>query len=232
MKKLILLVLFFGMAPVAIGEVSTRVCLADGNTPFPPLDPNDPCVSPDVMVGTKLTIIVYSDVAEVWDGALAISGEDRNYGILSARDYNEFTFDYEGSHLPAAGDEAVVWLWHDDMLEIDGFSLWTDFVDPNEGDWFIIDYNAIAIGDCNVGFYDDSISIDPNYYLEFSHVRTRDFNGDTKVDFTDFVVLASYWQEAVCYDPNWCEGADLDTDGSVDANDLVLFVEYWLEKTR
>jgi len=101
------------------------------------------------------------------------------------------------------------------------------------GDWFIIDYTATSVGDCNVGYYDHSISgIDPNYYLEFSHVRTRDFNNDTKVDFIDFAVLASYWQATVCSDPNWCEGVDLDIDGNVDANDLALFVDYWLERTE
>jgi hypothetical protein len=119
------------------------------------------------------------------------------------------------------------------VLEIDGFILSTDFIDPNEGDWFIIDYNALAIGDCNVGFYDYSISHDePNYYLEFSHVRTRDFNGDTVVNFVDFAVLASYWQVTVCSDPNWCEGVDLDNDSNVGIYDLALFTDFWLETTR
>ncbi len=98
------------------------------------------------------------------------------------------------------------------------------------GDWFIIDYNATAIGDCNVDFYDYSISADdPNYYLEFSHVRTRDFNKDTKVDFGDFTVLASYWQQIDCGE---CGGADLDDGNNVDVNDLMLFTDYWLETTE
>ncbi len=63
MKRVILLVLFLCMASVAAGEVSTRVCLADGNTPVPPVDPNFPHVYPDIMVGTRLTIIVDSNVA-------------------------------------------------------------------------------------------------------------------------------------------------------------------------
>ena len=61
MKKLILLVaLFFSVASV---EISARVCLADGNTPFE---------YRDIMVGTKLTIIVDSNVAEDWGGALKL----------------------------------------------------------------------------------------------------------------------------------------------------------------
>lgn len=230
MKKLILLILFFGMAPVAIGEVSTRVYLADGNTPFPPLDPNDPCVYPDVMVGTELTIIVSSDTGGYWSGDLTIEGEDMNYGVLSARDFNVTTDDWEGSRFPEAGTGARVNTYEE--TGIYGFSLY-GHSSAVAGDWFIIDYTATSVGDCNVGFYDHSVSWEePIYYLEFSHVRTRDFNNDTKVDFADFALFALYWQETDCIGPNWCEGADLDTDGSVNSNDLALFVDYWLEKTR
>jgi len=231
-KRVIILVLFFCMASVAVGEVSTRVCLADGNTPLEPNDPNFPHVYPDIMVGTKLTIIVDSNVAEYWSGALAIADANRDYGVLSARDYNEYTLDWEGSRFPAAGVEASVWDWEEDP-GIDGFTLYTGFTAIEANDWFIIDYTATSVGDCNVGFYDHSTSFfDPNYYLLFSHVRTRDFNNDTKVDFADFAMLASYWQEANCSGLNDCEGTDLDIDGDVDPNDLRLFVEYWLERTE
>jgi len=232
MKRLILLVLFLGMASVAAGEVSTRVCLADGNTPFLPVDPNFPHVYPDIMVGTKLTIIVDSNIAEYWSGALAVADANRDYGLLSGRDFNEITHDWEGSRFPAAGVEARVWDWEEDP-GIDGFTLHTGSTGIEIGDWFIIDYTATAVGTCKVGFYDHSVDwFNPIYYFTFSHVRTRDFNQDTKVDFTDFAILASYWQEPNCNAPNWCEGTDLDTDGSVDAYDLALFVDYWLEKTE
>ncbi|RKY25042.1 MAG: hypothetical protein DRP62_02250 [Planctomycetota bacterium] len=232
MGKLILLVLvlILGVVSMAIGEVSTRVCLADSNTPFPPTDPNFPHIYPDIMVGMKLTIIVDSNIAEPWSGSLAIEEEYWDYGVLSARDYNESMFDYEGSHFDAAGNEAVVWDWEEPG--IDGFDLYTGSTGIETGDWFIIDYNATGIGDCNVGFYDHNVSMyDPIYYLMFSHVRTRDFNNDTKVDFRDYAILASYWQETDCNDPNWCEGTDLDVDGSVDVNDLMLFCKYWLART-
>ncbi len=217
MKKLILLVLFFGMAPMAMGEVSTRVCLADGNTPLE---------YQDIMVGTKLTIIVDPNVAEYWSGDLTIEGEDMNYGVLSARDFNVTTDDWEGSRFPEAGTGALVQAWEEPGIY--GFQL-LGHSSAVAGDWFIIDYNALEIGDCNVGFYEWFELV---YELSFSHVRTRDFNNDTKVDFADFALFALYWQETDCIDPNWCEGADLDTDGSVDSNDLALFVDYWLEKTR
>ena len=73
MKKLLLLVslLIFGMASVVAGEVSTRVCLADGNTPLEPIEVNLPIIKcPDIMVRTKLTIIIDSNIAEPWSGSL------------------------------------------------------------------------------------------------------------------------------------------------------------------
>jgi len=230
MKKLVLLMLFFSMASTATGEVSTRVCLADGNTPFLPPDSNFPHTYPDIMVGTKLTIIVSSDADGYWDGGLFIVDPYRDYGVLSGRDYNETTEDWKGSRFPAAGEEARVYNWEDDYMS--GFDFYgDDYAEAN--DWFIIDYSATAIGDCNVGFYDYSVSMDdPIYCLEFFHVRTRDFNNDTVVDFADFGVLASHWQVADCNDPDWCEGTDLDTNGAVDSNDLGLFVDYWLEETE
>jgi hypothetical protein len=182
------------------------------------------------MVGTELTIIVSSDTGGYWSGSLAVTGEDVNYGVLSCRDFNEFTDECEGSRLPPAGTGARVHPWEEPGVQ--GFDLY-GHSSAVPGDWFIIDYNALEIGDCNVGFYDHSINGDvPIYYLEFSHVRTRDFNGDTVVNFVDFAVLALYWQEADCNDPNWCEGADLDTDSDVDFYDFALFAEYWRETTR
>jgi hypothetical protein len=233
MKKLIFFVIFLSITSVLKGEVSVRVCLADGNTPLELADPNIPFVYRDIMVGTWLTIIVSSDTNDDWDGELAVIGEDREYGMLSARDYNEATFDWAGSRLPAAGDMARVWdlvSWPD----FRGFYLAVETrADVVPGDWFIIDYNATDIGTCNVAFYDHAVSWEyPIYFLTFSHVPTRDFNCDTKVDFADLAVFASYWQLIGCNDPNGCEGTDLDTNGNIDLNDLILFTEYWLESTQ
>ncbi len=221
MKKITILLVFFSMTSPALGEVSTRVCLTDGNTPFE---------YQDIMVGTKLSIVVYSDVAEDWfaGGALVIEGEDmQERGELHGRDC-EFG-ECPGSCLPDAGEWATVW---ETFFPGIGFEL--GYVDgPNAGDWYIIDYEAIDIGDCNVIFYDYDVNdFDPVEIIPFHHVRTRDFNDDTIVNFADFAVLASYWQVTDCNEQNQCEGADLDTNGKVDANDLRLFCEYWLEKTE
>jgi hypothetical protein len=225
MKKAISFVLFFGITSMAVGEISTRVCEADGNTPFD---------GRDIMVGTKLTIIVNSNAGGYWGmgGGLFIKETYWDYGILSGRDYNDITMDWEGSRYPAAGASARVWDWAEPDFGL-GFMFGGDS-EAIAGDWFIIDYNASELGDCIVDFYDFDVNeFGPVDSFIFHHVRTRDFNNDTKVDFCDYAILASYWQATDCNEPcGWCEGADLDIDGSVDFNDLRLFCEYWLEKTE
>lgn len=226
---LLMLVLIFSISSIAVGEISIRVCLADDDSPLPPVDPNYPHVYIDIMVGTKLTIIVDSNIVESWSGSLAIAGENMDYGVLSARDYNDITHEYEGSHFKTAGNEAFVWDWEEPG--IDGFDLYTGSTGIESGDWFIIDYTAVKVGTCDVGFYDHSVSMfDPIWYLAFSHIPTRDFNNDAKVDFRDYAILALQWQLIDCNDPNRCKGTDLDTDGVVDCNDLALFCNYWLDK--
>lgn len=210
MRKSILLalVLLFGMFSVTAGEVSTRVCLSAGNTPFD---------GRDIMVGTKLTIIISSDANTIDPYAvdLVIEGTDRDYGYLSG-----------ALALEAAGTEPFLYPWEDDLHQ--GFSFQTD-VNAVAGDWFIVDYNATTVGDCNVVFYDN---FELAYYIPFFHVRTRDFNSDTIVDFCDYATFASHWRETGCNDPNWCNGTDLDISGTVDVNDLMLFCEFWLERTE
>ena len=184
------------------------------------------------MVGTRLTIIVDSSIAGQWDGGLFIAEADKDCGVLLGRDYNDTTLDWEGSHFEAAGDGALVRDWQD-YFRI-GFDLY-GHRSAVAGDWFIIEYTATSVGNCNVGFYDYTMPgvIDsPVYEITFSHVRTRDFDNDARVDFNDFAVLASHWQETGCNEPNWCEGTDLDIDGNVDCNDLTLFIDYWLERTE
>lgn len=234
MKKLITVVILLAFSSIAVGEVSTRVCLADANTPLELADPNVPFVYRDIMVGTKLTIIVDSNINGefiVEQGCdLAIQGEYMEYGLLSARDYNDITGDWQGSVLEAASSLAYVYEWVE--MGIQGFNLQSD-IESKPGDWFIIDYTATSIGVCKVVFYDRNISWDnPVCELIFTHVRTRDFNQDTKVDFADLALLSLYWLQTGCSDPDWCAGTDFNTDGIVDHDDLMLFTDYWLERTE
>ena len=225
MGKILTLIIVVGvvimMTSLVSADITVEVYEADGNTPFD---------DRDIMVGEKLTIVINSDVNDYWSGGLFISGNHRSLATLSGRDNDPNTRDYELSHYEAAGELAKVTGWQDSSIW--GFDLYTsDINDVNftANDWFIIDYEADAVGDCNVGFYDYNISwSDPNYDLYFTHIPTRDLDPDGSVDFNDFAVLASEWFEDDCNVPNWCKGSDLDLDGDVDVNDLGLFTAYWL----
>ncbi|MHC4060078.1 MAG: hypothetical protein ACYSUC_01190 [Planctomycetota bacterium] len=230
MKKLLAFTLVLCTTQMAAGQISLKVCQADGETPF---DCND-----DIMVGTRLTLVISSDSNDYWSGGLFISGQDRAFGTLTGRDFDPNTRDWTGSHYQDAGDLARVTAWKDSSIW--GFDLYTCYasypVDNNSdsnstapGDWFIVDYQAQEVGQCNLGFYDYGTSWDdPNHYITFTHVPTRDLDSDDLVNFADFAVFASQWATTDCDDPNWCRGADLDRDSEVDYNDLGLFVEYWL----
>ncbi|MHC4196262.1 MAG: hypothetical protein ACYSQZ_10090, partial [Planctomycetota bacterium] len=181
-KKLLVLVPVLSIALIAAAQISVEVYEADEVTPF---DCND-----DIMVGTELVLIISSDSNDYWSGGLFIEGQDRALGTLAGRglDPNDPNArDYTDSHYEDAGDLAIVTGWKDSSIW--GFDLYTFYpVDGNSdnnstvaGDWYIIDYKADEVGDCNVGFYDYSISWDdPNYSLSFSHSPTRDLNSDEK----------------------------------------------------
>jgi hypothetical protein len=187
------------------------------------------------MAGTKLTLIVHSDSNNYWSGGLFLSGNNRDFGSLSARDYDANTGDYTGSHLEQAGHFAMVTGWQDSSIwGFDMYTFYPVYGDTNSnntqpGDWFIIDYTAEKPGDCNVGFYDYSVSWDePVCCLAFTQVTSRDFNNDGQVDFQDYAILASNWISADCTEPNWCGSADLNMDGNVDYTDLLGFIDFWL----
>lgn len=181
----------------------------------------------DIMVGTELTLIVSAYHSNFWSGGLFVWGYDRALASLSARAFDPNSRDWVESHFEAAGENARVTQWKDS--DIWGFDLYTSDSNSVAGDWFIIDYKAIDVGDPNVGFYEHDVSWnDPNGFVYFSHIPTRDFNNDKTVNLSDYSILASYWLSENCCDPNWCDKTDIDTDGDVDIDDLSLFLDYWM----
>jgi hypothetical protein len=234
------------LTSAASAKVSARVYLADEMTPLALADPNVPEIYRDIMVGTKLTIIISSDIAEDWDGALWLSQENWAKGTLSSRGYDEHSRNYRGSCLPAAGNHPAV------SIRVNSSGLKFDlFSGPNAvaGEWFILDYGALNSGVCNIGLYAFSADAVPGVVSQelpppppfeadliqvlcFHHVPSRDFNGDTLVNFVDYTCLAGLWGETVVSDPNAVVAPDLNADGRVDVRDIALFSEYWLERTE
>ncbi|HIJ70081.1 MAG TPA: PASTA domain-containing protein, partial [Planctomycetes bacterium] len=58
-----------------------------------------------------------------------------------------------------------------------------------------------------------------------------DMNDDGGVDFADLVILAYYWMDDTCSEPNWCQGADCNRNDLVDYFDFATFACDWLELT-
>jgi hypothetical protein len=223
-------------ASVTSGNVWPVVYRGDGATLLRAAEAK--AISPyyEVMVGTKLAIVIRSDSPGIladrrlWSGWLEISWDDWPRGTLSGRGYNPKSRTYDGSYLPAAGRAAVPQVRYREGPTGVSYSLGVSSYSV-AGDWFLLDYQAAQVGDCHVALYDlESSMVVPIYTLSFTHVPSRDFNGDSAVDFGDFAVLASQWGAVI--DPN-CPGraADLNVDHRVDLGDLALFSQYWLERT-
>ena len=235
MNKLLAVALAAAVAPVAAGRVWTTVYRCDGTTPFVAVDPNEPGVYPDIMVGTRLAIVVSSDTGEPWSGAMVISQDQWGYGTLSGRGFDEKQFSYSGSCFEAAGEMPLVW----DIADSNGKGLWFStffrvsvIPRPDEriaapGDWFVVDYHAEQVGECRVELFDDGFNLLET--LSFNHVASRDFDGDTIVNLRDFAILASYWRSAV--DPESEGILDLNGDAQLDISDIALLSEHWLERT-
>lgn len=243
MKKLFVLVLA-ALTPVAAAKVWVAVYQPDGKTPLAAVDANHPNVYRDIMVGTRLMFVLSSDSSEYWAGNLLLSWDDAEYARLSGRGYvlplpdSRIRFpNYRDSRLEAAGTRAAVWDVVDSNAIGLGFSSdHTPYITGGHpaypGDWFVVDYYAEQAGSSEVGLYDllAGHSV-PMQTLSFTHVPSRDFNGDTVVNLKDFALLASRWRSAV--DPNSPPEAavDLNADHRVDASDLASFSPYWLAHT-
>jgi hypothetical protein len=235
MRKLVTLVLAAVLAPAAWAKVWTTVYCWDGVTSLEAIDPNHPTVYRDITVGTKLAIVISSDKGEYWFGGLTLSREDGACAELSGRGCSPPVLgssECTGSCLAAAGKRALASSFSDPWSL--GFYFNTSPAptsSPVAGDWFVVDYRAEQVGTCQVRLYYYFASFDvPIQDLFFTHVPTRDFNGDAVVDFEDFALLTVHWNSLVDAEGSGA-AFDLNSDGRIDLGDLVLFSEYWLERT-
>jgi len=242
MKKLFVLILA-ALTPVAAARVWVSVYQPGGKTPLAAVDANHPNVYREIMVGTKLTLVLSSDSSEYWTGSLELSWDDARYAKLSGRGYApplpgppiRFA-NYRDSCLEAAGTNATV----RDLVDSSGIGLGfssdhTPYITGGHpaypGDWFVVDYHAEQAGPGEVGLYDLFVGHDaPIQTLSFTHVPSRDFNGDTIVNLKDFALLASRWRPAVVPNAVPEPAADPNADHPVGAAELASFSQHWLAR--
>ncbi len=239
MRVLVATIISAVFASLAPGEVFVTAYRCDGTTPLTLKDPNTPHVYSDIMVGTKLVLVVSSDELrkrDPWWGALLSTQDDWEHGKLMGRGYdaNDPMLNYWGSCLPAAGRSPLVTFFVEapglDLYRI-GFDLMT-YPDALPGDWFVLDYIAEKAGPSHVGLFDYALSLDvAKETLAFTHVPSRDFKGNGIVDFADFASLALHWRQPI--DPNVdpAPPQDIDADHLIGPRDLAMFSQYWLERT-
>jgi len=214
----------------AFCAISLRLYEADANTPF---DCNVP-----VMVGTRLTIFIDSNsTIPLWLGGIDVNNPaqnpDQRNGTLIGREWSSELLDYVDSHLPAAGNRARTIDWENQDQQ--SFEFQAGGSDMIPGPWFVVDYNATAIGDSEINLVEyrgSSIEILASQTIH--QVASRDFNNDSHINFLDFSILASYWMRTDCTETNNCGGTDINPvpDGTVDVLDLMYFADYWLGQFR
>jgi hypothetical protein len=227
-----LIVILLALFPfLAMGTVSTNVRFSDSNIPLELVDSNVPNIYREIMTGTSLSITIESDSAVEWDGLLLIEGASQGLCGLYGRGYDVYS--YKGSILPAAGDPNAAFVGDFYPGEPNGLQFSTAYLfdtpPVQAGEWFIVDYNAFQIGDCNIAFY--GLNQSYLYDIELKQVKTSDFDDSNSVDFKDFATLSYYW-DSICTEPQWCGGADLDDNNIIDIIDLYLFSEHWLDISR
>jgi len=244
MRNILQLILVLLVGSTALGEMGITVYLSEPNLVLEPISVTETLVEyPEVMVGTKLAIVLDSNEGGRWHGGLFIEGDSRGYGVLSGRDYNDLTLDWEGSHYPEAGSFSALVSDGSDIKR-NGFYLYSD-ISAIPGDWFVIDYTAIKSGSCRVSliYYDyehPGPGQDPQdmpdelliHELAFFNVATRDFDNDHSVGLSDCAYMADCWLWTITGDEDSCAIVDLNSDTYINFTDLAMFADFWLEMTK
>jgi hypothetical protein len=260
------LVLFSWLITYCSAEVWTTVYYADGITPvalrdpnMPLRDPNIPHIYVDVMVGTHLSIVISSDTDPVmWSGRLTIKESDTTEGQLWPCDFNELTYDSEESCSVLPEAQSVSGSGRPPRVESnftrtgDHYIAMHGTYDPNTGEWFALDYHATGEGECSVFLSEYIKEPFPNKipgYIPpvievvnesiFTHVKTRNFDDNGVVDFTDFALMALHFQNPASNDPNmpidpndFAPEYDFDQSQSIDMIDISMFMDFWLKRTE
>jgi|GEM_PF-2966427 len=65
-------------------------------------------------------------------------------------------------------------------------------------------------------------------YIRCDAALTADINGDCRVDWADFALLAAHWLRDACAGQPDCDRADVAESGQVDINDLLELATQWL----
>lgn len=255
MRVLAAAVVCLGLALNASAGVSVHVYRCDGTTPLSLKDPNTPDVFSDIMVGTRLVLVVSSDAPVLgedwWWGVLLTTLDDSDRGRLIGRGLTltERNPKYQGSCLKAAGQAPFVGAVEDTRLNRIGFELIADS-GPVAGDWFVLDYQAEKAGSCDVRLFecavvgnepiigeptgDDEVKPVVETLVEtlsFTQVPSCDLNKDHIVNLRDFALLASCWRQKADPDPAAPALPDLDADGLIGPLDIAQFSDFWLEQT-
>jgi hypothetical protein len=141
MKKTTMIGVFLTLFLPLFAQVSFQLRESDGVTSFN---------NRNIPVGTKLTVAVSSDSNDFWSGGLHLSGQYRSLGRLDAAGKDPNTLDWAGSRTTEAGPYALVMDWEDSNIQ--GFDLYSSDSNSAPGDWFILDYTALAPGESKIGF--------------------------------------------------------------------------------
>jgi len=214
------------LSSILQAEVRVKVYRCDERTPLAPADPNHPGVYGNIMVGTKLVIVVYSDADLCFSGWLQYP--DDGVMTLAGREYDPKRLSYVGSCLGAAADDADVFPFIDYGAR--GFNLITGW-EPSSGDWFIFDYCAERVGTCGIELYDLFDWATPIDVLSFIHVPSCDLSQDGIVNLKDFALLASrnsHGSDSATKDQDAV--SDSTSDRAIDLRDLARLSSRWLER--
>jgi len=140
-------------------------------------------------------------------------------------------------------DSNCILTWGNNNISSTPFFIETGLWDFNdiwwEGDYHLLSNSpCIDTGDPNYPEDSNEFDIDGDSRImggridigadEYTFGELSDFSGNGIVNFEDFSILAYYWQDYLCEEPDWCEGCDYNQSGVVDSNDLIRFAENWL----